>query len=292
MPPYDKTRKTLAEYGLAPSKSRGQNFLVNQQTAQRIVSAADFASDDHIVEVGVGLGALTIPLASSVTRVLGIEIDSGIIRYHQKENSLPDNVELYHEDILKTDLLAITQQLKRPLKILANLPYSISNPFLFKMIDNRSVIDQVVVMLQKEVCERLTASSGTKEYGIPTVLLSSCATISTLLNVNASEFHPKPKIDSQVIRIDFFKDDPLPCSFTALQKLVRSSFQNRRKTLLNNLRSAGFFKTGLSGDKTLIKDELRKVIQRAGLEPEMRAESITVIEFQRLTATFEEAGMI
>lgn len=292
MPPYDKTRKTLAEHGLAPAKSRGQNFLVNQQTAQRIVSAADFASDDHIVEVGVGLGALTIPLASSVTRVLGIEIDSGIIRYHQKENSLPDNVELYHEDILKTDLLAIAQQLKRPLKILANLPYSISNPFLFKMIDNRSVIDQVVVMLQKEVCERLTASSGTKEYGIPTVLLSSCATISTLLNVNASEFHPKPKIDSQVIRIDFFRDEPLLCSFTALQKLVRSSFQNRRKTLLNNLRSAGFFKTGLSGDKTLIKDELRKVIQRAGLEPEMRAESITVIEFQRLTATFEEAGMI
>jgi len=292
MLPYDKTKKTLANHGLAPSKSRGQNFLVNRQTAESIVSAAAFSPDDHIVEVGVGLGALTIPLARSVTRVLGIEIDSGIIRYHQKENSLPENVDLCHEDILKTDLTSIADQLKRPLKIIANLPYSISNPFLFKMIENRSLVDQVVVMLQKEVCERLTASPGTKEYGIPTVLLSSCATISKLLSVKASEFHPKPKIDSQVIRIDFLKDEPQTCSFASLQKLVRSSFKNRRKTLLNNLQSAGLFKTSLPVNKALVKDELRKMIQRAGLEPTMRAERITVLEFQHLAAIFEEADMI
>ena len=292
MAAYNKTRASLLKHGLAPAKSRGQNFLVNRKMAERIISAASFAPEDQIVEVGVGLGALTIPLADSVSRVLGIEIDSGLIRYHQKEQSLPDNVVLQHGDILQSDFSLIADQVSRPLKIIANLPYSISNPFIFKIIENRSLIDQVVVMLQKEVADRLTASPGTKEYGIPTVLLSSCATIRRLLRVNASEFHPRPKIDSQVIRITFQKNQPDTCSFSALQKIVRSSFQNRRKTLLNNLSSAAWFNTNKIKNKTVIKEEMRKSIQQAGLKAEMRAESISVLQFLHLAATFEKAHIL
>ena len=282
----------LARHGLAPAKSRGQNFLVNRHTAERIITLAGFSPEDRILEVGVGLGALTIPLAESVAWVYGMEIDSGIIRYHQEERTLPENVELHHGDILRSDFAAIANQLSHPLKIIANLPYSISNPFLFKIIDNRDHIDQVVVMLQKEVADRLVAPPGTKEYGIPTVLLSSCASISSLLHLDASEFHPRPKIDSQVIRITFRKNQPDTCDFSALQKIVRISFQNRRKTLLNNLSLLAWPALSNMHDRREIKDTLRITLEKSGIVPERRAETLSVADFLHLTATFEKEHML
>ena len=292
MPSYDTTRMALARHGLAPSKARGQNFLVNRHTARRIIALADFTPEDRVLEVGVGLGALTIPLAESVFQVYGLEIDSGIIRYHQQERTLPENVELHHGDILRSDFAAIANQLSNPLKIIANLPYSISNPFLFKIMDNRDLIDQVVVMLQKEVADRLVASPGTKEYGIPTVLLSSCATVTSLLHLDACEFHPRPKIDSQVIRITFRKNQPDTCDFSALQKIVRSSFQNRRKTLLNNLFLLSW--PGVSGtdERGEMKEKIRIALENAGIEPKRRAETLSVADFLHLTATFEKERLL
>ncbi len=292
MPSYDTTRMALARHGLAPSKSRGQNFLVNRHTAERIITLAGFSPKDRILEVGVGLGALTIPLAESVARVYGLEIDSGIIRYHLEERTLPGNVELHHGDILRSDFAAMAYQLSNPLKIIANLPYSISNPFLFKIIDNRDLIDQVVVMLQKEVADRLVASPGTKEYGIPSVLFSSCATIKRLLHLDASEFHPRPKIDSQVIRINFRKNQPDRCDFSALQKIVRSSFQNRRKTLLNNLSLVPWPAMSHMHGRSEMKEKLRITLENAGIVPERRAETLSVAEFLHLTAAFEKEQML
>ncbi len=291
MSSYQNTRTSLAKHGLAPSKSRGQNFLVNRQTAARIITMAGFSPKDAIVEVGVGLGALTIPLAEVVNRVYGIEIDSGIIRYHQEERTLPDNVDLHHADILRSDFAEMAAELSSPLKIIANLPYSISNPFLFKIIENRKLIDQVVVMLQKEVADRLLASPGTKQYGIPTVLLSSCAAIDRLMRLDASEFHPRPKIDSQVIRITFKKDQPDMCDFSALQKLVRSSFQNRRKTLLNNLSSSLLSMNNIHYQSET-KEKIRIILEKAGIVPEIRAETLTVAEFLHLTAILEREHIL
>jgi len=284
---YRKTRKFLNEHSLAPKKRLGQNFLVNRKTAEAIVAAGAVEKEDTIVEVGVGLAALTIPLAMAAGHVFGLEIDSGIIRYHREEYDLPGNVTLIHADVLKTDFASLASQCKGPLKIMANLPYSISNPFLFKLIENRLHMAWATVMLQKEVAERLTALPGTKEYGVPTVLLQSCATVKHLMTLKPGEFHPRPKIDSVVVRIDFSQNNKqlqdLPAyDHKLFTSIVRAAFNQRRKTLVNTLSSAKVFHSASSGDKGVGKELTGRVIAEAGLNPGIRAEKLTLEDFVRL----------
>ncbi len=285
------TRDILRNHNLAPKKRFGQNFLINPNTAQSIAYCGDIRDHDCIVEVGVGLGALTLPLAKRAQKVIGIEVDSGLVRYHKEEQTLPQNVTLLHGDILKLDFKELLLQSGGPLKIVANLPYSISNPFIFKLIDNRKYLDWVIVMLQKEVADRLMASPSTKEYGIPTVLLGSCATVTKLKRLSPQEFHPQPKIDSLVIRLDFFKNPSksleLPdFDHTLLSKIVRTAFAKRRKTLLNNLVSLEL-PTALQ--KNMVKKELLlKALQEADLAPGQRAENLSVADFIRLSIAIEK----
>ncbi len=280
------TRETLKQHKLAPHKRFGQNFLVNPHTAQAIATCANVNKEDTIVEVGVGLGALTAPLAGIAKKVLGIEIDSGLIRYHQEENHLADNVTLLHADILKVDFQNISKQCGNSLIIVANLPYSISNPFIFKLIENKKFINRVVVMLQKEVADRLMAQPGTKEYGIPTVLLNSCASIKKLMTLKPHEFHPQPKIDSVVINISFTEpQNPvknLPSyDFSLFQKIVRAAFAKRRKTLINNLSSSPIVPPDV--DTKLYRTELSTAIESAGLSPAVRAEKLDYKDFVNLS---------
>jgi 16S rRNA (adenine1518-N6/adenine1519-N6)-dimethyltransferase len=286
---YRKTKQSLAEYSLAPKKRFGQNFLVHRKTAEAIVAAGAVGKEDIVVEVGVGLAALTIPLAEAAGHVFGLEIDSGIVRYHQEENDLPDNVTLIHGDVLKADLAELSVRCRGPLKILANLPYSISNPFLFKLIENRLHMAWATVMLQKEVAERLTAPPGTKDYGVPTVLLQSCATIRQLMTLKPGEFHPRPKIDSVVVRIDFSPDNKrlqdLPAyDHKLFTKIVRAAFNQRRKTLINTLSSARLFLTGNSGEEKVMTGG---VIEEAGIEAGVRAETLALEDFVRLAVAAE-----
>ena len=285
------TRSSLAKHHLAPKKRFGQNFLVNPSTAQAIVHAGKVTSDDIIIEVGVGLGALTRPLAATAAKVIGLEIDSGIIRYHQEENDLPDNVTLMHQDILKADFQLLADLAQGPIKIMANLPYSISNPFLFKLIENQDKMAWATIMLQKEVADRLTAQPGTKEYGVPTVLLGACATVTRLLTLKPGEFHPRPKIDSVVVRIDFNQRherlQTLPAfDHSLFHRLVRGAFSQRRKTLLNTLNSAGLFANVADQDQTARKQQTEAAIRKAGIAPTARAEDLTLAEFIRLTQAF------
>ena len=290
MPCYNETRKSLREEKLAPKKQLGQNFLVHKATAEAVSRCGEISCDDIIIEVGVGLGALTQPIAAQAKQVIGLEIDSGIVRFHKEKNDLPDNVTLLHTDILKTDFDEL-QQLShgRPLKIMANLPYSISNPFLFKLIEHQEKMAWATIMLQKEVADRLTADPGTKQYGIPTILLKSCATVKSLLTLKPAEFHPRPKIDSVVVRIDFL--NPLDVAGRTydrltLQKIVRAAFSQRRKTLLNTLTAGGFFRTLAEGDKKIEKQLTRDTIIKAGLSPGVRAEVLELGQFIDLTLSF------
>ena len=174
---HEPTARLLKRQGLAPHKKLGQNFLVSERVPRRIVDLAGLQPDDTVIEVGVGLGALTRPLAAVVARVIGLEADAGIVRMHAQQQDLPANVELIHADVLKADLAALVPPDQR-LKIVANLPYSISTPFLFRLIDLAERMDSAVVMLQKEVARRLMAHPGTREYGVPTVLFAACAEVS------------------------------------------------------------------------------------------------------------------
>ena len=282
------TKSTLNRYGLAPSKKRGQNFLVNPRTAETIVELADLSPQDKVIEVGVGLGALTLPLAHKVHQVIGLELDKGLIRYHQREQILPENVQLIHGDIIEADFSRLAKQIGAELKIIANLPYSISNQFIFKIIENKSYITQVIVMLQKEVADRLAARPNCKEYGIPTILLGSCAQIVKLMTLKPAEFHPRPKIDSVVLRISFDKEGDDSYRYSHFQKIVRTAFRNRRKTLCNNLASPVIFSKQAPATRTDLKKQATVLIIDAGLDPGIRAEALSIQDFQKLTKAFED----
>lgn len=286
---YGNTRRSLREENLAPKKQLGQNFLVNKATANAVANCGRIAKDDIIIEVGVGLGALTQPIAEQAKEVIGLEIDSGLVRFHLEKNDLPDNVTLLHQDILKADFDDLYARSLAKLKIMANLPYSISNPFLFTLIEHREKMNWATIMLQKEVADRLTAKPGTKQYGIPTVLLQSCATVESLLTLKPAEFHPRPKIDSVVVRINFNEtvthatdsyDWPL------FQKIVRVSFSQRRKTLLNTLTAGGFFKEQAAGDKKIAKQLTKKAINSAEIVESVRAEVLGLQQFIDLSKSF------
>lgn len=282
---HQRIQSTLRRHGLAPLKKLGQNFLVHRHTAERIVELADPDKEDVIIEVGVGLGALSNPIATRVAEVIGIEADSGLVQWHRDHRDLADNVTLIHADILKIKLEQLVQRSGgHPLRIIANLPYSISSPFLFRLLDHHELIDWAVVMLQKEVARRLMAGPATKEYGIPSVLFAACATIEPLMPVKPEEFHPRPKVDSQVIRIRFRPPPERmlripPFDWNVLKKIVQGCFARRRKTLLNGL-AAG----GLIEDRKL----LAEVIIKAGLSPTVRAEQLSLEQFTELARRMEE----
>ncbi len=286
---YGATRKSLREESLAPKKQLGQNFLVNKATADAVANCGRISKDDIIIEVGVGLGALTQPIAEQAKEVIGLEIDRGLVRFHNEKDDLPANVTLLHQDILKADFAELYKRSQAKLKIMANLPYSISNPFLFTLIENREKMDWATIMLQKEVADRLTASPNTKQYGIPTVLLKSCATIQSLLTLKPAEFHPRPKIDSVVVRIEF-QDPTVEATenydWPLFQKIVRAAFSQRRKTLLNTLSSANFFSDLVEGDKKAGKQLTKEAINQAGIKEGLRAEVLHLDQFIDLTRSF------
>lgn len=273
-------KSTLKRHQLAPTKKLGQNFLVNRQTVERIIDRSQVSAEDTILEFGVGLGALTIPLAGRVRRVIGLEIDSGLVKYHRDQQDLPDNVELLHQDLLKADLPKLAEQTGGRLKIMANLPYSISNPLLFKLVDSAGVIEWAVLMLQKEVGHRLTAEVNTKEYGVLSVLFAGCAAVERLLEVGPGQFHPRPKVDSVVVRLRFHpktrRAEALPAhDHRLLRAMINSAFQQRRKTIANALFAGNFH--------ALAKNQIEAIIREAQLSPNLRAENLSIEDYVSLT---------
>jgi 16S rRNA (adenine1518-N6/adenine1519-N6)-dimethyltransferase len=289
MLPDKKIKEILKQQKLAPKKRFGQNFLVNKNISEKIVRLAGINPDDTIIELGVGLGALTGYLAKSCKKVIGLEIDSGIIRYHEEEGSLPDNVTLLHQDILQADFSKLANEAGGRIKIIANLPYSISNPLLFKLTLHRDEIDWAVLMLQKEVAQRLTANMGTKDYGILTVRMAACASAQKLLDLGPQHFHPRPKVDSQVLRITFHpkpeRAAALPEYDYALFKIVvDAAFQQRRKTLVNALSASSL----LGIDKNNIENALAQM----KLDSRIRGEKLQVEDFIALTNILQQYSNI
>jgi 16S rRNA (adenine1518-N6/adenine1519-N6)-dimethyltransferase len=279
MLPEKKIKEIMKEQRLAPKKKFGQNFLINRNVSEKIVGLADIKPDDTIIEIGVGFGALTCHLAGICKKVIGLEIDAGIIRYHRQEGCLPENVLLMHQDILQADLAALAAEAGRRIKIIANLPYSISNPLLFKLAMNKEKMAWAILMLQKEVAKRLTAEVGTKDYGILTVRMAACASVTKLLDLGPQHFHPRPKVDSQVVKITFFPEPERVASLPEYDQelfkiIVNAAFQQRRKTLINALSAALPW-----ADKKTLEAPLEKM----GLDNRIRGERLKVEDFVALT---------
>jgi 16S rRNA (adenine1518-N6/adenine1519-N6)-dimethyltransferase len=288
MLPDKKIKDILTQQKLSPKKRFGQNFLINKKVSEKIVRLAKIQPDDTIIEVGVGFGALTVHLAQLCRKVIGIEIDSGIIRFHKEEGNIPENVSLVHQDILRADFTRLADESGGRIKLIANLPYSISNPLLFKLVEHRDEMEWAVLMLQKEVAQRLTAGSGSKEYGIITVLMAACASVQKLLVLGPQHFHPRPRVDSQVVKIAFY---PVPDRSAALpehdpallKKIVNAAFQQRRKTLVNSLSAAGF--TGID------KKTIEAALVTMGFDSRTRGEKLQIEDFVELTNILRQSSI-
>jgi 16S rRNA (adenine1518-N6/adenine1519-N6)-dimethyltransferase len=258
-------------------KSMGQNFLADPHMAVTIVDAGSFEQQDTVVEIGAGLGALTIPLASRTKHVFAVEPDRAIAGLLKNEllAAGASNVTIVEEDILKCDIKTFVGTRPRSFKVAGNLPYHISSQVLRLLITLRPSVDCAVLMFQKEVAERLAAKAGNKTYGRLSVLVQYCAAVSPVAYVRSAAFYPKPKVDSAVVNITFFDKPPFPAiDEPFFFQMVRAAFGKRRKMLKNAL---------LGSDLGMEGQTLLAAFDEANIAPQRRAETLSVEEFVRLS---------
>jgi 16S rRNA (adenine1518-N6/adenine1519-N6)-dimethyltransferase len=257
-----------------PKKSLGQHFLRDRFVIEQLLAGARLGTTSTVLEIGAGLGALTFPLAACVGQVIAVEKDETLAK--KLRSSLTHkgigNVTLIHEDILRLDLAGLSQE---RIEIIGNIPYNISSPLIEKLIRNRELISKAILTLQHELAARLTASPGNKQYGALTVLIQVHARLSPILEIPRQAFYPKPKVSSTVVQFEFSR--PYPGRIDSeefFRKVVRAAFAHRRKTLLNSLR--GTF-------PTWEVQSLLKAMERCGIDPQKRAETLSIDDFLSLT---------
>lgn len=253
-----------------PNKNLGQNFIKDFRIIERITQVAELSSEDEVLEIGPGLGALTVALADKAQRVVAIEKDRKLYEKLLELLGEYTNIELINQDALKTDYKSLYKGKK--LKVIANLPYSVSSPLLFKFLEAREYFSSLVLMLQQEVGERITASPGGKTYGSISVMLQAYFMISSEFRVSPESFWPKPKVDSVVLKLVSLDTPRAEISDEKLfEKVVRAAFSSRRKMLGNSMQSA------------FSKDMIAQALIKSGIDPKRRAETLSVEEFAKIT---------
>ena len=277
--------KTLLNaWNLKARKEFGQNFLKEPATAERIVDRAEVASCDEVVEIGAGLGILTIAVARRVRKVWAVEKDRRLLPLLRSELHLRDirNVEILEQDVMGLDLSTLGQS--GPLIVMGNLPYNISSQVVIKLIQERRSVRCAVLMFQKELAERLCAQPGGKTYGRISVLLQYTADLGPVHIVTADQCHPRPQVDSAVLRFDFKSAvSPAADDENMLIRVVQAAFGQRRKTLRNALPSGGL---------PLGREGLLQALQACDIDPVRRAETLSVVEFVRLSNLISRAARV
>ncbi len=277
---YDEVRGALAGSGFRPKKRLGQNFLIHEHVIESILRLLDLSATDEIVEIGPGLGFLTRRLAERVSKVWAIEVDRFLVeRLRQSPLGKHPSVELIHGDILNFRLDELLPA--RKVKLVANLPYSISTPVLFRIFDWRDYFSSLVLMMQKEVAERIAAHPGTKSYGTLSVWSQLHGRITEKVQVSPEAFFPRPQVRSTVLKIELLPE-PLMSKqeLPWLRALVRAAFAQRRKTLANAL--AGCLKQR--------REEMEELLRAEGIDPKRRGETLGVHHFISLARAMERSG--
>ena len=274
-----RTQEILKKYGFSFKKSLGQNFLIDPNILRNIVSHANLTENSGAIEVGPGIGALTEHLARAAKKVVSFEIDQRLLPVLEDTLSPYDNVKIIHSDILKADVPAVIAE-EMPgiedIMVVANLPYYVTTPILMKLLNDRLPIRGFVVMMQKEVAERITAKPGTKAYGSLSIAIQYYCTAEVAMVVPKTVFMPQPNVDSAVIRLIRHEKPPVEViDEDFLFEVSRASFAQRRKTILNNLQN------GLPNGKQK-KDEIIRALEQVGIEPTRRGETLSIVEFGRL----------
>ncbi|WP_018086064.1 16S rRNA (adenine(1518)-N(6)/adenine(1519)-N(6))-dimethyltransferase RsmA [Desulfurispora thermophila] len=269
-----RVQALMQKYGLKARKSLGQNFLVDQNIVQKIVDAAGLTPSDTVVEIGPGLGVLTARLAQKAGRVIAVEIDQHLIPVLQENLAAAGNVQLVHGDALHTDFAALTGGV--PFTVVANLPYYITTPLLFHLLESGYPIRRLVLMVQDEVADRLAAPPGNKQYGALSVMVQYYTRVEYMFKVPRTVFIPRPGVDSAVVRLEKRETPAVPVPDEALfQRLVRGAFAQRRKTLANALAAALPF---------LSREQWQQELRALGLPDNVRGEMLSMEQFAALTA--------
>lgn len=267
----------LAAHNIHPKKQLGQNFIVDPSFTEMIVKRAGILPEDIILEIGAGLGALTIPLARRAKKVFAVEKDRQIIPILNTEILVSGltNISIIEKDILSVEIKALVENMGGKIVVMGNLPYNISSQILVQLIRSREGISRAVLMFQKELAQRITAEAGCKDYGRLTVMLRYCSDIKKLADAKASLFFPKPKVDSQIIELKFKKEiDHKAADESFLFKVIKAGFGNRRKTLKNALAAS---------ELNIDPNTAKGVLEKSGIDPIRRAETLTVEEFVKLS---------
>ena len=278
-----KTIEVIQKYEFAFQKKFGQNFLIDTHVLDKIISAAEITKDDLVVEIGPGIGTMTQYLACAAREVVAIEIDKMLIPILQDPLSEYDNVTVINEDVLKVDLNKLAEEKNggRPVKVVANLPYYITTPIIMGLFENHVPLHSITIMVQKEVADRMRMGPGTKDYGALSLAVQYYAEPYLVANVPPNCFMPRPNVGSAVIKLTVHENPPVVVRDEQLMfRLIRASFNQRRKTLANGLNN--------SPELHYSKEQIAEAIERLGTSPSVRGEALTLEQFARLADIFLE----
>ena len=279
------TIEIIQKYDFVFQKRFGQNFLVDTHVLEKIIQAAGLTKEDLVLEIGPGIGTMTQYLAENAGRVMAVEIDSNLIPILKETLKDYHNVTVINEDILNVDVAALAEQYNggRPIKVVANLPYYITTPIIMGLFESQVPIDNITVMVQKEVAERMQAGPGTKNYGALSLAVQYYAEPYIVANVPPNCFIPRPSVGSAVIRLTRHGKKPVEVKDEKLMfALIRASFNQRRKTLQNSLNN--------SAELSFSKEEIGEAIEKMGLSPSVRGEALTLEQFAKLADALGERG--
>ncbi|WP_066301982.1 16S rRNA (adenine(1518)-N(6)/adenine(1519)-N(6))-dimethyltransferase RsmA [Bacillus sp. FJAT-29937] len=275
-----RTRAILEKYGFSFKKSLGQNFLIDTNILRRIVDHAELTEESAAIEIGPGIGALTEQLAKRSKKVVAFEIDQRLLPILQDTLSPYSNTKIIHEDVLKADVRGMIESELAgmdDIMVVANLPYYVTTPIIMKLLEDKLPIRGIVCMLQKEVADRISAKPGTKDYGSLSIAIQYYTEAETVMIVPKTVFIPQPNVDSAVIRLTKRKEPAVSVQNEEFFfQIIRASFAQRRKTLLNNL-------TSYLPDGKQKKEDILAALEQAEIEPGRRGETLSIEEFARLS---------
>ena len=277
------TKEIINKYSFAFQKKFGQNFLIDSNVLESIIRGAEITKDDFVLEIGPGIGTMTQYLCEAARPVVAVEIDKMLIPILEDTLSEYDNVEVINQDVLKVDIKSLAEEKNngKPIKVVANLPYYITTPIIMGLFESGVPIDSITIMVQKEVADRMQTGPGSKDYGALSLAVQYYATAKVILNVSATCFMPRPNVDSAVIKLTRHKEPTVNVVDEKLMfKIIRASFNQRRKTLVNGLKN--------SPELSFSKEQIVKAIEKIGKPETIRGEALTLEEFAELANAFTE----